>query len=176
MNRSSLSHSHIKNQQSSWIDDPFQLGTNVIKGLRPMIHKRDLSDFAQDLVGQYAKFDGNSYILNVSDLSETDQNELIRLYLEFSDRDLSECLYGDDFTINSNFTCALLSMLKDDSEKSKQHFADVTLTNLLIYFKDSLNEILGASCDNLLHVQMNDQGYYAQEDQEHGDIFWGKFK
>lgn len=176
MNARSLAHNIIKNQElSSWKDDPFQLGAYFVKGLATMNHKSNLSHYANDLVSHYAKYDGDTYTLCLSSLSDDDQNELIRLYIESTGRDTSECVYGDDFTINSDFTCALLSMLKNDNKASREHFADVTRRNLLIYYKDSLNEILEAACDNFLHMQMNENGYHAQQDMEHGDILWRKY-
>ncbi|CAB4128309.1 hypothetical protein UFOVP100_23 [uncultured Caudovirales phage] len=165
----------MQNQQkSSWIDDPFNLGKNFVMELTPISHKKALSNYAEDLVGQYAKYDDDTYELSLSDLPIDEQNELARLYLEASNRDTSECIYGDDFTINSEYTCALLSMLKDDCNESRERFANVTRANILTYYKTPLNDVLEVACDNFLHMQMNEQGYYAQQDN-HGDVVWGKF-
>ena len=104
MNNLSVAHSYVQNQQpSSWIDDPFQLGTYVVKGLAPMSHNKNLSNYAEELVGQYAKYCDEQYELSLDMLPDDDQSELVRLYLEATDRETSECVYGDDFTINSNF-------------------------------------------------------------------------
>ena len=176
MNVISLAHTHVQKQQpSSWIDDPFQLGTYVVKGLAPMSHNKNLSNYAEELVGQYAKYCDEQYELSLDMLPDDDQSELVRLYLEATDRETSECVYGDDFTINSNFTCALLAMLQDDTKDTRENFANVTRTNILIYYKDSLNDVLDTACNNFLHMQMNEQGLYAHQDREHGDIVWGKF-
>lgn len=176
MNQQSLSHSIMQKQQPSWIDDPFQLGAYAFKGLTPMSHKRNLSNYSEDLVSRYAKYNHDHYELFLDMLPEDERLELARLYIEFSDRDTSECIYGNDFTINNDFTCALLAMLKNDSTETREHFSYVVCTNVLIYYKDAINELLEASCDNLLHMQMNESGYYAQQDMEHGDVFWGKLK
>lgn len=176
MNDRSLSHNYVQmQQQSSWIDDPFQLGTHAIKGMTHMSHERNLYNYAEELVGQYAKYEDDQYDLSLNMLPQDEQNELVRLYIESIDRETSECVYGDDFTINSDFTCALLAMLKDDNKKSRANFAEVTRRNILIYYKDSLNDILSAACDNFLHAEMDGQGYCARQDLDSGEVIWGKF-
>lgn len=176
MNNNSVSYSNIKNQQPSfWIDDPFELGANAVKGLKPMSHNRALSNYAEDLVSQYAKFHSDAYHLYLDDLPELEQNELARLYLEFANRDTSECIYGDDFTINSEFTCALLAMLSNDNKKTREKLAEVTRKNIITYYKEALNDVLSAACDNLMHVEMNDAGFRSQYDMDNGDVIWSKF-
>ncbi len=176
MNRSSLSQNIVnKQQQPSWIDDPFNLKGFVATVRKPMNDKANLSNFAEDLVSQYAKFDGESYTLFAEDLSDSDQNELIRLYIESTNRETNECIYGDDFTINSEFNCALLAMLQCDNKKTREEFARVTRDNLFTYYRESLNDVLSAACCNLMHIEMNESGFRQQQDSEHGDIYWGKF-
>jgi len=151
--------------------DPFSLGSNV-KGLTRVNHNRNLSNYAEELVANYAKFDGNNYDLDLKDLSEYDQNELARLYIESNEREISECIYGSDFSINNEFTCALLAMLQDDSEENRANFAEVTRKNVLTYYKYALQELLNNTCHYYLHEMMNEQGLYARHDMEHGDIIW----
>ena len=176
MNKQSVAHSYVQNQQpSSWIDDPFQLGTHAFKGLKPMNHKQELCNYADELVGQYAKYSDDQYELTLYMLPEDDQNELVRWYIESIDREIEWACYGDDESINSSFLCALISMLKDDSKESRDNFAEVTRKNILIHYKDTLNELLATACDNYLHLQMNEQGLYPSQDMDNGDVVWGKF-
>ena len=175
MNNQSLSHSHVQKQQkSSWIDEPFQLGTNAVKGFKPMSNKRNLYNYAEDLVGRYAKYDGDSYDLSLSQLPDDEQNELARLYIESIDREIEWAHYGSDESINSSFICSMLSMLKDDSKEARENFAKTTRKNILIYYKASLEAVLGEACASFLNMQMNEQGYFAHQDMEHGDVVWGK--
>jgi hypothetical protein len=108
-------------------------------------------------------------------LTEEEQDELVRLYIESIDREIEWACYGDDESINSSFLCALISMLKDDSKESRDNFAEVTRKNILIHYKDTLNELLATACDNYLHLQMNEQGLYPSQDMDNGDVVWGKF-
>ena len=140
-----------------------------------MNHQRNLSEFAEELVHLYGKYEGDQYELFLDMLPEHEQNELVRLYIEATNRETNECVYGDDFTIESDFTCALLAMLKDDCHDTREHFAAVTRKNMLTYYKKSLDEVLMTACNSYLFQNMNEAGYYASIDEEHGDVVWGRF-
>lgn len=172
MNALSVAHAIVQNQEQkpSWIDDPFELGT--VTGVTQLNHNRNLNDYAEELVATYAKYDGDQYDLSLDMLPDHEQNELVRLYIESIDREIEWACYGDDESLNSSFLCAMLAMLKDDNEETRQHFAETTRKNLLIYYKDSLTDLLDTACDTYHHATMNEQGLYAQYDNDNGDIVW----
>ncbi len=155
-------------------NDPFGLGSNV-KGLTNVNHERNLSNYAEQLVAHYANYECEQYELILSDLPESEQNELARLYIESINREIEWACYGADESINSDYLCALLAMLKDDCEETRENFAEVTRKNIIIYYEKPLQEIIDDACHNYLYSMMNEQGYYAQRDMEHGDIHWSKF-
>lgn len=176
MNLNSLSHDHVKNQQqSSWTDDPFQLGTSIFKGLNSMTHKRNLQDFIQELIESYGKHCSDHYELNLDNLSSPLQLELAQLYIESINREIEWACYGDDQTLNSDFLCALLSMLKDSTPKTRLNFAQVTTRNILIYYKETLQNLLDEGCDTYFTNRMNDADFRSDYDQVYGDVVWGKF-
>ena len=122
MNEQSIAYiNNISKQQLSRIDNPFDLNWEP-KGATNISHERNLSEYADELTYTYGKFDGEQYTLNLSSLSEYQQGELARLYIEYTDRETSECVYGNDFSINSDFTCALLAMLAHDSLENREAF------------------------------------------------------
>jgi hypothetical protein len=166
---------NLNNQQkSSMNDDPFDL-KGLVTGVTKVNHQKNLYDFAEELVAHYAKFSNDQYELSLDMLPNDDQNELARLYIEAHDREVNECIYGDDFTINSDFICSLLSLLKDNSSKNRELFAETTLRNILIYFKCSLEELLDTSCENYLHNMNYENGIFAYQDLDHDDVSWRKF-
>jgi len=176
MNKRKLAYNAIKNQQqSSWIDDPFQLGTYVIKGFKPVDNAQALENYAQELISIYAKYTYDYCEISLSDIPEDEQFELARLYIDAHGRELTECVNGDDFTIENDFTCALLAMLKDNCKELREHFAQVTCNNILIFYHKALQELLDNSCVNYLNLINNEQGRYAHQDLDSGEIVWGKF-
>jgi len=155
------------------IDDPFDL-KGAFAGSTNMSHQKNLEVFTEQLVANYARYTADQYELHLEMLSEDDQSELARLYLESIDREIEGACYGDDDSMNSDFLCALLAMLKNDCKETRENFAKVTRKNILIYYRSTLDEILSAACDNFLHCSMNEQGYYANYDEWHGDVIWKK--
>lgn len=176
MNKNSLAHSRAQNQQqSSWIDGPFLSGTHAFKGLKPMSHQRNLDDYIQELVSQRGKYCSDHYELTLSMLAEEEQDKLIHLYIESIDREIEWACYGTDESINSDFLCDMLSMLKLNTEESRQKFAETTRRNLLVYYQDTLNQLLTTGCDIYFTNEMNEAGYRPEYDQNNGDVVWGQF-
>jgi hypothetical protein len=136
-----------------------------------MSHEKNLSDYALELVGQYASYDGEDYDLSLDDLPCDEQNELARLLIESTDREINECVYGDDFNIDNKYTCAVLNMLKNDCEDTNEELAQVIRNNILIYYKKSLNKILLEACDDFLYLRSEDTNHAP----EYSDIVWSKF-
>jgi hypothetical protein len=154
--------------------DPFGLG-NSVTGLTNLNFEKNLSNYAEEIVAHYARYEREQYELSLSDLPEQEQNELARLYIESIDREIEWACYGSDESINSNYLCALLSMLKDDCQETREKFAEVTRKNIIIYYEKSLQKLLDEACLYYQHSKMNEQGYYAHRDMEHGDFLWSAF-
>ncbi len=174
MNVISLAHKLVQNQQqkTSWNDDPFDL-----KGMFDGMSNNKsitITDFAENLASQYAKYTNDQYELTLDMLPEDEQNEFAQIYIESIDRDIEWACYGEDQSINSDFLCALLAMLKDDCTETRQNFAEVTRKNILTYYAETLNQLLITACDTYLNNAMNEQGYYIKQDVTHGDMLWEK--
>lgn len=144
------------------------------QGMAVMSCKGRLSNYAQQLVSTYANYKTDQYQLNLSDLPEDAQYELARLYIEVTDRETSECVYGNDLSINNEYTCALLNMLNNDCQETREHFAEVTLKNVVTYYKKSLQEVIDDACNEYLNAMHNEAGYYAHRDQDNGEVYWSK--
>lgn len=174
MNVISLAHARAQNQhqEPSWSDDPFDLRGFVTGVTKVSDHQRNLNEFALDMVSSYAKFKHDHYELTLDMLTSPYQLEFARLYIESIDREIEWACYGDDQSINSDFLCALLSMLKDSNQKTRAKFAQVTTVNILKYYKDTFNDILEKACEDFYNNAMHQAGYRCEQDMEHGDFVW----
>jgi hypothetical protein len=176
MNKQSVAHSYVQNQQpSSWIDDPFQLGTHAFKGLKPMSHKRNLEDYVQELVASCGIYCQDHYDLRLEMLTEEEQDQLVHLYIESIDREIEWACYGTDESINSDFLCSMLAMLKLNTKESREEFAETTRRNLLAYYKETLEDLLHTGCELYFRNEMHEAGYRADYCRDNGDVVWGKF-
>lgn len=173
MNTLSLTYSNAQ-KQSSWIDDPFDMkGFTGVK--RVSDHNCNLNDYAIELVAGFAKFKDDQYELTLDMLSSPYQLEFARLYIESIDREIEWACYGEDQTLNSEFLCKLLAMLKDSTPKTRTEFAQATTRNILVYYKDTLQNILNEACEDYYTREMNEAGYRAEIDMNHGDCHWRKY-
>jgi hypothetical protein len=173
MRKINIQDFNTQNQQSM-NDDPFDL-KGAIAGVANVNHQRNLYDCAQSLVSCFAKYQLDQYFLTLDMLPESELDELVRLYVEFTDRELTECVNGTDFSIENDYTCALLAMLKDNNAETRTIFADTVRRNMLAYYSDSLQKLLDEACDSYLRDELNEQGYFAQYDLDHGDVVWSKY-
>jgi hypothetical protein len=174
MNELSLAHSYEENQPS-WKDDPFNLGVNYVKEMTSMSHETRFINYTSELVYQHAIHVDGHYELTIDMLSIEEKNKLSRLYIELTDREVSECIFGDDFTINNDFTCAILFLLKENTEINREKLAKIICKNILIYYKDTLNDLLSDACERFFRTEMTELGYQSYEDRDSGDIIWSKF-
>lgn len=172
MNNISLSQVITKNQPS-WNDDPFDFKGDFA-GVASLSHEKRLFNFTDELVANYAKFVNDQYQLPINTLPDFEQNELARLYLEYTDRDLTECVNGNDLSIDNDYTCALLNMLRDDCQQNRDALANIMRKNIVAYYANSLQDLLNSSCDDYHNNVMSDNGYCSSRDMEHGDIVWSK--
>ncbi len=69
----------------------------------------------------------------------------------------------------------MLTMLKDNTPKTRNHFAQVTTKNILTYYKETLQNRLDIGCDIYFNNEMNNAGYHSEIDSENGDVIWGRF-
>ena len=172
MNNISLAQAITKNQPS-WNDDPFDLN-GEFAGVASLSNEKKLSNFTEELVSHYAKWNSDQYELSLDMLPEFEKNELVRLYIEYTNRDTSECIYGNDFSIDNDYTCALLAMLKDDCQANRDKLTEVTRVNILNYYSESLQELLNVDCDARLNNEMEESGYHSHRDLDNGDMVWSK--
>jgi hypothetical protein len=177
MNALSLAYSNAQkqHQEPSWSDDPFDIKGFVTGVTKISDHQRNLRDYALEMVASFGKFKGDHYELNLDMLSSPYQLEFARLYIESIDREIEWACYGDDQTLNSDFLCAMLAMLKDSNPKTRAKFAQVTTVNVLKYYHQSLQELINTACQDFFCNEMHEAGYRADYDQEHGDVVWSKF-
>lgn len=177
MNVISLARTRARNQhqEPSRSDDPFDFNGIVTGVTKVSIHIRTLNEYTQELVCSHGEFVSGQYELNLEKLSSPYQLELARLYIESIDREIEWACYGDDQTLNSDFLCAMLAMLKESNPETRDHFADVTTRNILIYYKEALQGLLNTACQDYYNNEMHEAGYHCEQDMEHGDFHWRKY-
>jgi len=168
MIKNSLAHNYVQ-KQTSWSDDPFGFEAEDKKnGIWPQMefnHKSNLDDYIQDLIATHAVYQADEYVLSLDMITSDEQDELLRLYIETIDREIDGAYCNDDVSINSDFNCALLSMLKCNTRDKREDLANVIHKNLFTYYNDTLNNLLSTGCEIFFNNAVNESSYYYRGEQ-----------
>ncbi len=171
MNNINIQHNTVQKQEPSWIDADFNIKKSFA-GVARLSHQDKLDHFIQELVISYGIYCQDHYEIDIDCLTEEEQTELTRLYIESIDREIEWACYGLDETINSDFLCAMLAMLKDNNPKTRNQFAITTRKNLFVYYKLSLQNLIDIGCDVHYNNERNQED--MRSDYENGDISWDR--
>ena len=120
-----------------------------------MNHYKNLANKADDLIEEYLfEHLNTSHIeINIYDLPKDELEKLSALYLEYIDRDTSDCVHQHESnTIDDDVTCSLIRMLKDSLYSNKIDFADEVIFNTIKAFEVPLTELLN---ERLLFVKQD---------------------
>lgn len=174
MNKTSLTYVNTRNQ-TTFKEDPFDIGLGFTQGTSMLGHERQLELYAEELVGRFAKYQCEEYTLDTEKLPQVELSELTRLYLESIDREFeTEAILGKDCSINNDYNCALLALLKENNQENRDRLAEITMRNFTTYYDKELQEILNDACMSYLFYTNQEAGYRLYQDDEHGDFLWGK--
>lgn len=171
MNSRILTQSWAQKQDtSSMNDDPFGIGIRFVQGMTNMSHQKRLESYMEDLVSQYATYEDDAFILHLVDIPLDEQSELLRLYIESIDREIeAEAIYGNDFSINSDYNCALLSVLQANTLDNQKNLSNVIQKNILNYYSESLQGMLDGACESYLCDRHELNNTCIRYDRDHGD-------
>lgn len=174
MHSNSVQLNTLTTQQPLWKDDPFDLTKNgFFKEPKKVDHDRNLQSYIQDLITKYGNQSNDSYTLPLSFIPNDKLLELSRLYIEFTDREVTECVNGNDFSVNNEYTTALLSMLNDNCKAKRDAFAQIAIKNILTYYSDSLQELIDEECEKYFEGEMEYNGLRSYSDDEN-ETFWSR--
>lgn len=100
-----------------------------------------------DLILDKGKHDQDGYSLSFRDLDENEQGELVALQLEEDDRDTTDCFHeASKFAMNDKITCALLTLLKNDSPDNREDLANLIRENSINQYKAKLQDLINDRC------------------------------
>lgn len=138
-------------------------------------HYKNLINYIDDLILDKAEKTPEGYFLQVDDLDDDELGNLANLFLEYDDRDTSDCFQeADKYAIDDNITCALLNMLKDNSEEAKQNFSELVRQNTIKRYRNRMQEYINERCGDVESDVMADEGLYKYQDRSTGEFHWRK--
>lgn len=131
--------------------------------------------YIDNIISDKAERLEDGYFLTVDDLDTDEQGELAALFLDYYDRDTSECFYeADQYAINDNITCALLKMLQNDTPDNREDFANLVRNNTIKRFRKNMEEMIDERCSALFADEMSEAGLHAHYHADNGERYWSR--
>lgn len=114
--------------------------------------------------------DNDGYCLSFDELDLEYQSNLSRLLLEYEDRDVSECfLDPSQDVINDDVTCALLSVLQNNSEKNNKILSDLIVKRTISFCSKRIQKIIDERAASI----MSDEGFTSYREPNSDVYQWG---
>jgi hypothetical protein len=121
--------------------------------------------------------DNETVNLSYENLERETQSELCRLFIESEDREVSECfLDPTSDIINDDVTCALMALLKENSDENKLELSELILSRTIDTYSVKLQKLI----DERLQFCLSDLLYERNtslmdyEDQYRDEYRWSR--
>lgn len=146
-----------------------------VKGLAAMNYTKEVLDFAEHLAFHYAKYDGDTYNLHICSLPDFEVHKFAATIMASDDAYANEATGCDNPWYEKTMLPALLTYLKNSTDRDEKiEFNKAWLEGVSKYFETSMQELINEACNERLHSEMNDAGFYGHYDRNHGDFVWSR--
>lgn len=129
-----------------------------------------------NLIHDKATF-SDGYELSLDKLEEDELSQLAYLCIENDNREnVSECfLDPSQDEVNDDVTCALISLLKNNSKENKETLTDLIIQRSINCYKDFIQELIDKRCEDLTEDYMDEHGFKAVMDDQTGCYEWRRY-
>jgi hypothetical protein len=101
--------------------------------------ERNLVNFIDRLISNYAKEESGVLYLNISDLDDHAREEFTAYLLEDDERDLYSIYENKKY---DDIVSKLICMLKDDSLDTRNDFAESVRNNMVSYYSSKMQQLI----------------------------------
>lgn len=141
------------------------------------MQENSIASFTKDLVFHYAKYSrlDASYTLSVSDLPDFEIHKFAAMLMADDESYASEATGADNDDYKKNLLPSLIRYMKDTTDRDEEiEFVKVWRDGVANYFSNKMQELIDAKCNDRLHDEYGDAGYYPQRHADNGEIYWSK--
>lgn len=158
------------------VKDFKRIKADNVKGLAAMNYSEEVLKFAKHLVFHYAKYDSNTYILHISDISDFDLHKFAAIIMTSDDAYANEATSYDNPWYEKNMLPALLKYLRNSTDRDKEiEFNKAWREGITKFFEEKMQELIKNACNDRLHTERNDKGIYAHVCRQSGELEWGQY-
>lgn len=142
-----------------------------------MTQVNSVNEFVGDLVSQYSKYDRLSecYTLALHDLPDFHVHKLAALLMAEDESYASESTGADNQCYKKTLLPTLINYLKNTTDRDEEiEFVHAWREGVANYFSQRMQELLDERCNQRLHNENNDAGFYSHVDRESGELMWSR--
>lgn len=125
-----------------------------VKRILTMNHYKKLVHYIDDLILDKAKRTSDGFILSINDLDSDELGDITALYLEYNDRDTSDCFQDE------NITSSLLKLLQNDSVDNKEDFATIIRNSTIQQYELQIEHLIQERCAEIEIERDIENGFY----------------
>ena len=119
-----------------------------------MDHNKIFKKYVRGLVDELAVREADGYQLFFKALPDIEKRQLLCLYFESIDRDMTEILESlggnEKWDVNNSFLCDLIEVLQCNNDESKNKLIDTMLFNMQDYFNTVIQCAIHVACNDRL--------------------------
>ncbi len=120
------------------------------KGILSMTPYRNLVTYIDALILAKGIFNNEEYSLSIDKLDEHELGNITCLFLEYDDRDTSDCFYeADQKSIDDNITCSLIKILQNNSPENNLTLSSLIRFNTIKKYKSKMQELIDERCEEV---------------------------
>lgn len=134
-----------------------------------------LKESINSFIDDYAYRSSYGYSLDIHQIPKDELGELVALFLEAADRDVIDCFYtNSNDSANDDITCALLDMLKSNSNDNREKFAELVFENALNRYQHIIQDLIDECCQEKSNQENRLHGLTSYQDEQTGEYLWAK--
>ena len=139
-------------------------------------HYRNLINYIDELISYKSYIVDGEYSLSIEKLDEDELGKLAALFLEVNGRDAQDCFQDpNQYTKDDDITCALLSLLKGNTEDNRENLATMIFKWSIEAFKPSMQSLIDERCSEVREIEAEGHGFYKYRDQKTNELQWRKY-
>lgn len=130
---------------------------------------KEVEHFANEIVNEYAEWDGEGYSVDWYKLHPTEQNKLIALMVNRDGKDFL-AIGENRENYRDEILSTLITMVKADTHESNLNFAECVKKAVRYYYEDDALELIDRHSRYYTQETLREQGLRLTQDPNHGDF------
>jgi hypothetical protein len=143
-----------------------------------MNYPKDIIRFVEDVISDYAKYDGDSdsYHVDIDDLPDFTRYEFAVKMMSLDDMLASEATGPDNPDYEKKMLPALTRYLMNSTDRDEEiEFCNAWREGVSAYFNNTFQELLDEYGHTKRCDEMHDAGFHQRMMPDNGEVYWSRY-